>query len=121
MELAGDLVGGETGGAEFVDPIAEATQEAIAFGRFGSGWGVAGGDDSAAATAEVEPAFGGEGTVGFGDGVEVDAEVGGELADGGERVAGLEAVFAEGGAESVGDLAVGGSGRGEIDGEDGGH
>lgn len=82
---------------------------------------MAGGDDSAAATSEVEPAFGGEGTVGFGNGVEVDAEVGGELADGGERVAGLEAVFAEGGAESVGDLTVGGSGGGEIDGEDGGH
>lgn len=117
----GNFLGGEAGGAHVVDQVPQATGEAGPFLGSRGGWHAAIEDEGAPAPAQVEPAFGGESAVGFGDGVEVDAEVGGELTDGGEGVAGWEAARDEGVAESVGDLAVGGDGGAEVDGEDRGH
>lgn len=74
-------------------------------------------DDSAAATAKIEPTFGGQQPIGFGDGIEVDAEFEAEFAHRGQSVAGLQSAVDEQGADVVNHLSVNGDGRSGIDDE----
>ena len=115
-----DGFGGDTFRAELGDERAQAGAEVGGFfGGEAMRVGGVGGDGGAAAVAEVEETFGGEGTEGFGDGVVMDTELGGELADARERVAGGELAGLDEEAELVDDLAIGGGGAAEIDGEGG--
>jgi hypothetical protein len=80
---------------------------------------MAGENDGAAAVAEIDPTLGGKLAVGVGDGVEVDAELGGEGADAGKRVSGGEVTGGKVEADLINDLAIDGDGGVEGDGDGG--
>ena len=61
--------------------------------------------------AEIEPTLIGKMAIGFGDGVVVDAEIDGELAHGGEAIAGAEISGDEERAEPGENLLIRGNGR----------
>ena len=82
--------------------------EAAALG-LGEG-GSIGGDVGALAAACFEEAVSFEVAIDAGDGVGVDEEAGGQLADGGELVARDEEAGGDGAADLVADLAVDGDG-----------
>ncbi len=118
-DIALDGAGGDAFEAHFCNEVAEALAEVFGLGGRERGGGVAGENDGAAAVAEVDPALGGKLAVGVGDGVEVDAELGGEGADAGEGVSCGEVAGGKVEADLINDLAVDGDGGVEGDGDGG--
>lgn len=80
------------------------------FGRFG-----ARNNTYAAAAAQIEPAFSGKDAIGAGDGIVVDVQIHGQLANCRESRAGSKVPGNEQSANLGGDLFVGGRLRGEVD------
>jgi hypothetical protein len=109
-----DFALGPAGEDELSESSAEGRKK---FGAAARGGG-AGGDHGAESVADREQAICLEFAVGGGDGVEVHAEVGGELADGREGSAFDELAAGDEFAEAVGDLLVDGAGVVGVDGEE---
>ena len=119
MEDGGDFVldggGGDAFETHLGDEVAEGLPKAFRF-CFGHGRRSTGSaDNGALSLREFEEAFFGELAVGFGDGVEVDAQLRSEAADGGQGIAGREGSLIEVQTDLPDDLAA--DRRGGVGGE----
>jgi len=98
--------------------LGESSAERLAHLVFVLLGGGSGRDDGAGAVADGDEAFALELTVGDGDGVEVDAEIGGELADGRKGDALAEVAAGDEGFETICQLFVDGLAGLRVDGEE---
>jgi hypothetical protein len=108
-EFFGDAVGWNAVGAHLRDDFAQPS--AVTANGFARGSGLPPvGDPRAATVSQIEPTFGRQLAVGFGHGVEVQAEVDGSAADRGKFVAGPKPTFDKLDPQGVGDLTGGRNG-----------
>src|SRR5260221_9781429 len=99
--LGGDIVDAESSGGRVPDDARDERAQLTAVVVRRLSLLRCGGDERADAAARLDDAGALELGVDAGDGIGVDAEVDGELADGGELIAGLEAAGGDRGAEGA--------------------